>query len=111
MSLSPDTLPRALTGLRVLDFGRVLAAPHAAQFMADLGAEVIKIERPKYGDDTRLDPHVYEPGLSGAFMQQNWGKKSLSIDLRHDAAKPIIEELIRKSDVLIENFRPGVINR
>jgi crotonobetainyl-CoA:carnitine CoA-transferase CaiB-like acyl-CoA transferase len=89
----------------------VVAAPHAAQFMADLGAEVIKIERPKYGDDTRLDPHIFEPGLSGAFMQQNWGKKSLSLDLRSPAAKPVLEALIRVSDVLIENFRPGVMER
>jgi crotonobetainyl-CoA:carnitine CoA-transferase CaiB-like acyl-CoA transferase len=109
----PETAasPRALEGLLVLDFGRVLAAPHAAQFMADLGADVIKIERPKYGDDTRFDPYIYEPGLSGAFMQQNWGKKSLSIDLRHEAAKPVIEALIRTADVLIENFRPGVMER
>ena len=111
MTDRPSAAPRALEGLRVLDFGRVLAAPHAAQFMADLGAEVIKIERPKHGDDTRFDPHIYEPGLSGAFMQQNWGKKSLSIDLRQASAKPVIEALIQKSDVLIENFRPGVIDR
>lgn len=111
MATETPAEPRALDGLLVLDFGRVLAAPHAAQFMADLGAEVIKIERPKYGDDTRFDPHIYEPGLSGAFMQQNWGKKSLSIDLRHEAAKPVVEALIKRADVLIENFRPGVMDR
>jgi crotonobetainyl-CoA:carnitine CoA-transferase CaiB-like acyl-CoA transferase len=110
MAPYPDR-PRALDGIRVVDFGRVVAAPHAARWMADLGAEVIKVERPVYGDDTRLDPYIYEPGLSGAFMQQNWGKKSLSIDLRHEQAKPVIEALLSWADVVFENFRPGVMDR
>lgn len=106
---SPSTSDRLLAGVRVLDFGRVLAGPHAARNMADLGAEVIKIERPVYGDDTRMDPFIYEDGLSAGFMQLNWGKKSLSIDLQSDDAKSIIRTLVEKSDVVIENFRPGVM--
>jgi CoA:oxalate CoA-transferase len=102
---------RALEGVRVLDFGRIVAGPHCAQLMCAMGAEVIKIERPVHGDDSRFDPYVYEPGLSAAFMQQNWGKKSLSIDLRHADAKPIIRQLVAKSDVIVENFRPGVMDR
>lgn len=103
--------PRALSGVRVLDFGRVLAGPHCAQILNYLGADVIKIERPKYGDDTRSDPYVYEPGLSAAYMQQNWGKRSLSIDLRQPEAKEIVHDLVRVSDVVVENFRPGVMSR
>jgi crotonobetainyl-CoA:carnitine CoA-transferase CaiB-like acyl-CoA transferase len=102
---------RLLTGVRVLDFGRVLAGPYAARHLADLGAEVIKIERPLYGDDTRMDPYIYDDGLSAGFMQLNWGKKSLSIDLRHDDAKTVIRALVAKSDVVIENFRPGVMKK
>src|SRR2546428_578260 len=81
---------RALEGVRVLDFGRVVAGPHCAQMMCAMGADVIKIERPVYGDDSRSDPYLYEPGLSAAFMQQNWGKRSVSLDLRHADAKQIV---------------------
>jgi crotonobetainyl-CoA:carnitine CoA-transferase CaiB-like acyl-CoA transferase len=102
---------RVLSGILVLDFGRVVAGPHTAQLMCDMGAEVLKIERPRYGDDTRMDPFIYEEGLSAAFMQQNWGKKSLSIDLRHEGSKPIIERLVQRADVIIENFRPGVMDK
>lgn len=109
--MSDNDNGRLLSGVRVLDFGRVVAGPHTAQLMCDMGAEVIKIERPKLGDDTRMDPYIYEEGLSAAFMQQNWGKKSLSIDMRKDEAKPIIERLVEMSDVVIENFRPGVMER
>jgi crotonobetainyl-CoA:carnitine CoA-transferase CaiB-like acyl-CoA transferase len=100
-----------MEGVRVLDFGRVLAAPHAARHLADMGADVIKIERPSVGDDTRLDPFIYEDGLSAGFMQQNWGKRSLAIDLRQAAARPIVEALVEEADVVLENFRPGVMDR
>jgi crotonobetainyl-CoA:carnitine CoA-transferase CaiB-like acyl-CoA transferase len=109
---SPDKgNSRVLTGVRVLDFGRVVAGPHCAQVLCAMGADVIKIERPVYGDDTRMDPYVFEPGLSAAFMQQNWGKRSLSIDLRSPEAKRIVLQLVAKSDVVVENFRPGVMER
>ncbi len=98
-----------LSGIRVLDFGRVIAAPRCARFLADLGADVIHIERPGQGDDTRCDPLVFEDGMSGAFMQENWGKKSLCIDLKHPQAKDVIYPLVKRSDVVIENFRPGVM--
>jgi crotonobetainyl-CoA:carnitine CoA-transferase CaiB-like acyl-CoA transferase len=102
-------MSRPLEGLLVLDFGRVIAAPRCARYLADLGAEVIHIERQLLGDDTRLDPQIFETGLSGAFIQENWGKRSLSIDLKHRRAKEILSPLIAKADVLIENFRPGVM--
>jgi len=110
--ISPDKgNSRVLSGVRVLDFGRVVAGPHCAQLLCAMGADVIKIERPVYGDDTRMDPYVFEPGLSAAFMQQNWGKRSLSIDLRNPEAKKIVLQLVAKSDVVVENFRPGVMER
>jgi crotonobetainyl-CoA:carnitine CoA-transferase CaiB-like acyl-CoA transferase len=102
---------RVLEGVRVLDFGRVVAGPHCAQMLCAMGADVIKIERPIYGDDTRTDQYLYEPGLSAAFMQQNWGKRSISLDLKHPDAKQIILDLVAKSDVVVENFRPGVMAR
>ena len=102
---------RCYTGLRVLDFGRVVAGPHCARWMADLGADVIKVERPPYGDDTRSDPFIYPSGDSTAFMQQNWGKRSLCLDLRHVDATGIVHKLVNSADVLIENFRPGVMKR
>lgn len=111
MAPKQDRTDRALHGTRVLDFGRIVAGPHCAQMMCAMGADVIKIERPVHGDDARSDPHVFEPGLSGAFMQQNWGKRSLSIDLRKAEAKEIIFKLVEQSDVVIENFRPGVMAR
>lgn len=104
-------LPRVLDGVRVIDFGRVFAGPHCTYLLCVMGAEVIKIERPVLGDDSRSDPYIYEPGLSGCFMQTNWGKQSVSIDLRHPAAKAIILELVAKADVVVENFRPGVMKR
>ena len=111
MSTEQERARRALHGIRVLDFGRIVAGPHCAQMLCVMGADVIKIERPVHGDDSRFDPHIFEPGLSGAFMQQNWGKRSLSIDLRKPEAKQIILDLVAKSDVVIENFRPGVMQR
>jgi crotonobetainyl-CoA:carnitine CoA-transferase CaiB-like acyl-CoA transferase len=111
MANEQDRSNRALNDIRVLDFGRIVAGPHCAQMLCAMGADVIKIERPVHGDDSRFDPHVFEPGLSGAFMQQNWGKRSLSIDLRRPEAKRIILSLVEQSDVVIENFRPGVMRK
>jgi crotonobetainyl-CoA:carnitine CoA-transferase CaiB-like acyl-CoA transferase len=102
-------MPGPLDGVLVLDFGRVIAAPRCARYLADLGADVIHVERLVHGDDTRLDPQLFEAGLSGAFIQENWGKRSLSIDLKHPRAKEVLVPLIAKADVLIENFRPGVM--
>jgi crotonobetainyl-CoA:carnitine CoA-transferase CaiB-like acyl-CoA transferase len=74
-----------------------------------MGAEVFHIERTLTGDDSRNIPYLYGPGLSDSFFLQNWGKKSLSIDLKHPDGKQIIERLAEKADIVIENFRPGVI--
>ena len=93
----------------MLDFTAMLAGPHCARLMADLGAEVIKIEGLE-GDLIRGRPPLRE-GNSTYFGALNCGKKSLAIDLKSDAAKPIIHELAKVSDVVVENFRPGVMAR
>jgi CoA:oxalate CoA-transferase len=100
---------KALGDIRVLDFGHVLAGPTAAMILADLGAEVLHIE-PLQGDDARqFGPFV--KGQSAYFMSINRNKKSIAIDLKMDKGKEIIEKLIADSDVLIENFRPDVMEK
>src|ERR1700704_3230246 len=108
---SPPLKPRPgpLQGIRVLDFTAMLAGPHCARLMADLGAEVIKIEGLE-GEMLRGRPPLRD-GNSSYFGALNCGKKSLAIDLKSDAAKPIIYELATLSDVVVENFRPGVMAR
>lgn len=97
-----------LSDLRVLDFGRVMAGPYLGQIFADLGAEVIKIEQPGKGADERsFSP--FGKGQSGYFMLVNRGKKSITLDLKNPAAKDIVLKLVRISDIVIENFKPGVM--
>lgn len=104
--MKPD-LARSLRGIRVIDASRVLAGPFAAQTLADLGADVIKIEQPGTGDDTRTwgPPFVGSPEMSAYFLSANRGKRSLALDLRHPKGAPLLQRLLGKSDVLIENFR------
>ena len=107
-------LPDLLDGLTVLDFTRVLAGPYCTRLLADLGARVIKIERPVDGDDTRgfyLQLEAGRTDQSTYFARFNAGKESVAIDLAHPQAKEVVLDLARKSDVLIENFVPGVMAR
>lgn len=97
----------ALAGLRVLELSRVLAGPWCGMTLADLGAEVIKIE-PLEGDDTRGYGPPFDGDISAYFASCNRGKRSIAMDLRHPDARPLLEALIRDADVLIENFRGGV---
>ena len=98
-----------LEGIRVLDLGRHQAGPRCAQVLARLGAEVIKVERLE-GEETRSHG-PYSNGQSAYWVQYNSGKKSLAIDLRRDEAKEILRELVKVSDVLVQNFRPGTIEK
>ena len=109
--LHPAAEPRPgpLQGIRVLDFTAMLAGPHCARLMADLGAEVIKIEGLE-GDLIRSRPPLRD-GNSAYFGALNCGKKSVAIDLKTDAARSIIHALAKQSDVVVENFRPGVMAR
>jgi crotonobetainyl-CoA:carnitine CoA-transferase CaiB-like acyl-CoA transferase len=99
-----------LEGYKVLDFTQVLAGPTTARYMAEMGAEVVKVEIAPNGDISRQVPFLRD-GRSGYYVQQNRGKKSLCLDLKRPAGAAIIKELIPKFDVLVENFAPGVIGR
>jgi crotonobetainyl-CoA:carnitine CoA-transferase CaiB-like acyl-CoA transferase len=100
---------RPLHGVRVLDLTRVLAGPHATRMLCDLGAEVIKVEPPE-GDITRTTwPRANS--ISSYFAQQNVGKRCVSIDLDHRAGRELLLQLIDRCDVVVENFRPGVMDR
>ena len=100
---------RPLDGIRVLDFTRVLSGPHATRMLCDLGAEVIKVEPPE-GDLTRMtNPRVN--GLATYFVQQNVGKRNISLDIHKPEAVDLLLRLAAKCDVVIENFRPGVMDR
>lgn len=99
-----------LQGVRVLDFTRVLAGPSAALALADLGAEVVKIEPPGAGDETRTFP-PFRDGESHYFLSINRGKKSIVVDLKTEAGVALAKDLAAKCDILVENYRPGVMDR
>lgn len=105
-----DAPARILDGYKVLDFSQVLAGPTVTRLMAEMGAEVIKVELPPGGDRSRGLPFLRD-GRSGYFVQQNRGKKSLCIDLKEAAGRAVIRAMIPKIDVIVENFSPGTIGR
>ncbi len=102
-------MTKSFRGLRVLDFSTTIAGPHCTRMLADMGAEVIKIE-PTEGEMMRTRPPVRD-GFSTAFGQLNVGKKSLVLDLKSPDAIEIIRRLVAGADILVENFRPGVMRR
>jgi crotonobetainyl-CoA:carnitine CoA-transferase CaiB-like acyl-CoA transferase len=111
-------MPRPLSHVRVLDLTRILAGPWASQTLADLGAEVIKIERPKTGDDTRSwgppwlrDRDGRETREAAYYLSVNRGKKSVTIDLAKPAGQALVRDLAARSDVLIENYKVGDLAR
>jgi crotonobetainyl-CoA:carnitine CoA-transferase CaiB-like acyl-CoA transferase len=106
----PSSWPGPLAGIRVLDFTRVLAGPAASLALADLGAEVIKIEPPGNGDETRDFPPIRD-GESHYFLSVNRGKKSIIIDLKSEAGVQLARDLAAKCDIVVENYRPGVMDR
>lgn len=99
-----------LTGFKVLDFTHVLAGPTATRLMAEMGADIVKLEFPPLGDISRMLP-VIKDGRSAYFVQQNRGKRSLCVNLKSAEGKAIVDELIKQVDVVIENFSPGVAAR
>jgi formyl-CoA transferase/CoA:oxalate CoA-transferase len=101
---------RPLAGVRVLDLSRVLAGPFCSMILGDMGAEVIKLEEPGKGDDTRSWPPFVE-GEATYFMAVNRNKKSLTLNLKKPEGRRVLEALVRKSDVLLENFRAGTMER
>lgn len=105
----PPDRPGILDGVRVIDFSSMMAGPYATRLLADMGAEVIKIE-PAEGDHIRSRPPQRD-GRSTYFAQLNCGKKSLSLDLKKNAAIALVKQLVATADVLVENYRPGVMQR
>ncbi|WP_372426211.1 CaiB/BaiF CoA transferase family protein [Salinarimonas chemoclinalis] len=110
--------PRSLEGLTILDLTRVLAGPSATQLMGDLGARVIKVERPGTGDDTRAWGPPFVPGADGApsdlsayFLAANRNKRSIAIDLASEAGAGLVRDLAARADVVIENYKPGDLAR
>lgn len=100
-----------LSGLTVVDFSRVLSGPYCTMVLGDLGARVIKVEQPGRGDDTRHWGPPFVAGESAYFLSINRGKESLTLDLKHAAARPVVDALLDRADVVVENFRPGTAAR
>jgi len=101
--------PAPLAGVRVLDLTRVLAGPFCTMVLADLGAEVVKVERPDVGDDARHFGPFLKSGRSGYFASINRGKKSIVLDLKDEANRETFLKLAKRAHVLVENFRPGTM--
>jgi len=104
-------MPTPLSGIRVLDLSRILAGPFCTMLMADLGAEVLKVERPGTGDDTRSWGPPFARGESAYFLSVNRNKKSLTLDLKVPQAISIARRLCARADVVVENMAPGTLER
>lgn len=104
-------MAKALEGIKVLDLSRALAGPYCTMMLADMGAEVIKLEMPGRGDDSRSWGPPFVEGESAYFMSINRNKKSITLNMKSDKSTGIIHKLIKQSDVLVENFRPGAMER
>ncbi|MDQ4489126.1 CaiB/BaiF CoA-transferase family protein [Sinomonas sp. ASV486] len=109
-SASDGHFPAPLAGIRVLELGNYIAAPTAGRMLADFGAEVIKVERPGTGDELR-NWRLYEGTTSMLFRTINRNKKSVALDLRSDTGRALVLDLVRHCDILLENFRPGTLER
>ena len=103
--------PSALDGITVLDLTRVLSGPYCTMMLADMGARVIKVEQPGKGDDTRGWGPPFQNGESAYFLSINRNKESVTLNLKHPEGRRVLDALIEKSDVLVENFRPGTLEK
>jgi CoA:oxalate CoA-transferase len=99
----------ALAGVKVLDFTRVLSGPYCTALLADLGAEVVKIEAPQGDEYRQIGP--FRAGQSALYELVNRNKLGLGVDLKHPAGRALAQRLMQSADVLVENFRPGVAAR
>jgi crotonobetainyl-CoA:carnitine CoA-transferase CaiB-like acyl-CoA transferase len=105
-----QTQPLPLTGIKVIDYSHFLAGPHMSRCLAAMGAEVIKVERPKAGDAGRAHA-AFKGGQSGYFLQQNMGKQGLCIDLKDKRGLELMHKLVASADVFVENYRPGALDK
>ncbi|ROR46557.1 CaiB/BaiF CoA transferase family protein [Kitasatospora cineracea] len=110
-STSPHPTPSALTGIRVLDLSRILSGPFATMILGDLGAEVIKVEDTRQGDDTRQWGPPFQGPESSYFLSANRNKRGIGIDLKTEGGIGLLHKLARRADVFVENFRPGTAER
>ena len=102
-------MAKPLEGIRVLDLTRVLSGPYCTMLLADMGAEVIKIETPEHGDDSRAYP-PFDKNISAYYANLNRNKKSVALNLRDEKAKDVLRELIKKSDVFVERLPKWVFH-
>jgi CoA:oxalate CoA-transferase len=109
--IEPTGLAGPLAGFVILDVSRVLSGPYCTMMLRDLGAHVIKVEQPGTGDEARHFLPISSQGKSAYFAAINRGKKSIALDLKADADRLVFEQLLSRSDVLVENFRPGVLDK
>ncbi len=109
--MNDSTRDGPLTGVRVLDLSRVLAGPYCSMALADMGADVIKVEHPEGGDDTRRFGPPFVEGESTYYLAVNRNKRSLALDLKAAEGKAVLWKLVEQADVLLENFRPGALER
>src|SRR5690348_474872 len=100
-----------LEGITVLDLTRVLSGPYCSMLLADMGARVIKIEQPGKGDDTRGWGPPFLDGESAYFLSINRNKESVTLDFKSPEGRAVLERLVAKADVLVENFRPGTLTK
>ena len=107
--MMPGTFP--LAGMVVLDLTQIMAGPVCTMLLADMGADVIKIEKPNGGDDTRRMGPPYAGGLAAGFLALNRNKRSLALNLQDDRGRQVFRRLLETADVVVENFRPGVMER
>lgn len=109
MQTSNGKLP--LQGIKVIDFSQILAGPFCTMLLADMGADVVKIEKPNGGDDTRRYGPPFIEGESAAFLTLNRNKRSIILDLKSEQGIAIVRRMLEDADVMIHNFRPGVVDR
>src|SRR5512143_3064306 len=102
-----NAMPQALADLKILDLSRVLAMPYCSMMLGDLGAEIIRVERPGVGDETRHWGPPWAGELSAYYLCTNRNKKAVTVDLKKEEGQEIIRQLARRSDILLENFLPG----
>src|SRR5687768_18270990 len=110
MTDAPPPQQMPITGVRVLDLGRHLAGPTCAMLLGDLGADVIKIEKPGVGEDGRSAGPPFFDSVSAFFLSANRNKRSLTLDIKHSEGQKVFRRLADTADVVIENFRPGVMD-
>ena len=108
---SMSSFKPALEGVKVLDLTQIMAGPYCTMMLADMGADVVKVEKPNGGDDTRRMGPPFIEGESAAFLGINRNKRSIVIDLRSDSGRELAQRMARESDVLVQNFRPGSLDR